>query len=117
VTGAADYSYCRIYLRGGSRPVLTELVAAALGAPADDHYTVRHSGTEFEIRPNPDAGLADDFIGWPFTIEAENDEPGPALVEAVSRVLRAAWARGFDAIAACDFEDELPDLGGIPRYR
>ncbi|MGW3940341.1 hypothetical protein [Streptomyces phaeochromogenes] len=38
------------------------------------------------------------------------------LVEAVSRVLKAVWNRGLDAVAACDFEDELPDLGGLPRY-
>ena len=117
MTGAADYRYCRIFLRGGSRPVLTELVAAVLATQPDDHHTVRHGRTEFEIRANPDTGLADDFIGWPFTIEAESTEPGPALVEAVSLVLRAAWTRGLDAVAACDFEDELPDLGGITRYR
>ena len=117
MTGAADYGYCRIFLRGGSRPVLTELVAAVLGTQPDDHYTIRQGRTELEIRPNPDAGLADDFIGWPFNIEAESDEPGPALVEAVSLILRAAWNCGLDAVAACDFEDELPDLGGITRYR
>ena len=59
---------------------------------------------------------SDDFIGRPFTIEAESDEPGSALVEAVSPVLRAVWNRG-DAVAACDFEDEHPDVGGTTRYR
>lgn len=117
MTGVVDYGSCQIYLRGGSRPSVTELVAAVLGAQPGDRYTVRRGRTVFEIRHNPDAGLADDFIGWPFTIEAESDEPGPALVEAVSLVLRAAWNRSLDAVAACDFEDELPDLGGITRYR
>lgn len=117
MTGVKDYGCCQVYVRGGNRPSLTELVAAALGAQADDHYTVRAGQMVFEIRHNPDAGLADDFIGWPFIIEAETDEPGPALVEAVSQVLRTAWNRGFGAVAACDFEDELPDLGGLPRYR
>lgn len=63
------------------------------GVAEDCHYTVRPGPMEFEIRPNPDVGLADDFIGWPFTIEAETDELRPALVEAVSHVLRAAWDR------------------------
>ncbi|MEV7755661.1 hypothetical protein [Streptomyces griseofuscus] len=112
-----DYGDCQIYLRGGNREFVIALVAAALGAPADDHYTIRSGRMVFEIRPNPDNGLAEDFIGWPFTIEAEADDPGPLLVEAVSRVLKAVWNHGFDAVAACDFEDELPDLGGLPRYR
>ncbi|MFF3967933.1 hypothetical protein ACFYZI_41060 [Streptomyces griseorubiginosus] len=114
---AKDYGDCQIYLRGGNRESVTALVAATLGASADDHYTIRSGRMVFEIRPNPDDGLAEDFIGWPFTIEAEAENPGPVLVEAVSRVLKAVCNRGLDAVAACDFEDELPDLGGLPRYR
>ncbi|WP_264937037.1 hypothetical protein [Streptomyces sp. A012304] len=82
---AKDYGDCQIYLRGGNRESVTALVAATLGAPADDHYTVRSGRTVFEIRDNPDYGLAEDFIGWPFTIEAEADGPDPVLVEAVFR--------------------------------
>ncbi|QMU76938.1 hypothetical protein GXW83_15635 [Streptacidiphilus sp. PB12-B1b] len=117
MTGVVDYGRSQTYLRGGSRASVTELVAAVLEAQADVplHGPTRPDG--LEIRHHPDAGLAGDFIGWPFTIEAESEEPGPALVEAVSLVLRAAWNRGLDAVAACDFEDELPDLGGITRYR
>ncbi|MEU9918931.1 hypothetical protein [Streptomyces sp. NPDC051001] len=114
---AKDYGSCQIYLRGGNREFVTALVAATLGASADDHYTIRSGRIVFEIRHNPDDGLAADFIGWPFTIEAEADDPDPILVAAVSRVLTAVWKRGLDAVAACDFEDELPDLGGLPRYR
>jgi hypothetical protein len=117
VNTAKDYGGCQIYLRGGNRESVTALVAATLGASAADHYTIRSGRMVFEIRPNPDDGLAKDFIGWPFTIETETDDPGPVLVEAVSRVLKAVWNRGLDAVAACDFEDELPDLGGLPRYR
>ncbi|MFI8186144.1 hypothetical protein ACIF70_37390 [Actinacidiphila glaucinigra] len=113
-----DYGDCQIYVRGGHRESVTALVAATLGASADDHYTIRSGRMVFEIRLNPDDGLAEDFIGWPFTIEAEADDsdPDPVLVEAVSRMLKAIWHRGLDAVAACDFEDELPDLGGLPRY-
>jgi hypothetical protein len=73
----------------------------------------------FQTRPNPDAGLADDFIGWRLKIEAETEAEGtgPVLIQAVSHLLTAAWNRGYDAVAACDFEEELPDLGGLPRYR
>ncbi|SNX88714.1 hypothetical protein SAMN06272735_9210 [Streptomyces sp. TLI_55] len=114
---AKDYGDCQIYLRGGNRESVTALVAATLGASVDDHYTIRTGRMVFEIRDNPDDGLAADFIGWPFTIEAQADDSAPVLVEAVAHVLTAFWNRGLDAVAACDFEDELPDLGGRPRYR
>ncbi|MEY9873273.1 hypothetical protein ABH931_002755 [Streptacidiphilus sp. MAP12-33] len=117
MTPAKDYGSCQIFVRGTGRQFLAELVAVTLGAQADDHYAVRAGRMVFDARLNPDAGLADDFIGWPLTIEAEADEDGLSLVEPVSRVLTAVWGRGYDAVAACDFEDELPDLGGIPRYR
>ncbi|MFI8079769.1 hypothetical protein ACIF6L_03045 [Kitasatospora sp. NPDC086009] len=114
---AKDYGSCQTFVRGTGRQFLADLVAMTLGAQADDHYTVRTGGMVFDSRPNPDAGLADDFIGWPLTVEAEAEEDGPSLVEPVSRLLMAAWDRGYDAVAACDFEDELPDSGGLPRYR
>ncbi|GAA3844527.1 hypothetical protein GCM10023083_88500 [Streptomyces phyllanthi] len=83
-----DYGDCQIFVRDGHRESVTALVGTTLGAPADDHYTVRSGRMVFEIRDNPDDGLAEDFIGWPFTIEAEADDPAPVLVEAVSRVLK-----------------------------
>ncbi|MFE9123629.1 hypothetical protein [Streptomyces sp. NPDC007172] len=112
-----DYGSCQIFVRGTGRQLLAELVAVTLGAQADDRYTVRAGQMLFDTRPNPDAGLAGDFIGWPLKIEAEADEHGPSLVKPVSRLLAAAWGCGYDAVAACDFEDELPDSGGLPRYR
>ncbi|MEV6971999.1 hypothetical protein [Kitasatospora sp. NPDC093806] len=111
-----DYSNCQIYVRGTSPQFLAELIAVILGGQVDDYYGVRAEGMDFDTRPNPDAGLADDFIGWPLKIDAEAAPGGPSLVEPVSRLLTAAWARGYDAIASCDFEDELPDAGGLPRY-
>jgi hypothetical protein len=115
VSHVKDYGFCVIYVRGGDRQAVTALVAVTLVAEADEYNTVRSGRMEFEIRRNPDAGLADGFIGWPFRVEAESGEASSVFVEAVSRVLRVAWDRGFDAVAACDFEDELPELGGLPR--
>ncbi|MGV9271428.1 hypothetical protein ACWDRR_43080 [Kitasatospora sp. NPDC003701] len=114
MTGTESNDYCAIFVQGASRRAATELVAAALGV-APDEDTVQLGDLEFDIRSNPDAGLADDFIGWPLKIDAEG--PRPTIVEAVSRVLAAAWGAGYQAVAACDFEDELPELGGYPRYR
>ncbi|MCD0485438.1 hypothetical protein LO771_24395 [Streptacidiphilus sp. ASG 303] len=116
MTRKKDYASCQIFVRGTGRQFLAELVAVTLGAQVDDHYSVRAGRMVFDTRPNPDAGLADDFIGWPLKIDAEADEDGPSLVEPVSHLLTATWDRGYDAVAACDFESELPDLGGLSRY-
>ncbi|MEU9854660.1 hypothetical protein [Streptomyces sp. NPDC047974] len=60
-----------------------------------------------------------DFLQWPTVREGETS-PGatPAeVVEAVAALLRTLWGMGYRALASCDFEDELPDAGGIARYR
>jgi uncharacterized protein (DUF2267 family) len=50
-------------------------------------------------------------------VECEAPEGAPAdVVEAVTAVLEALWRDRFKAVAACDFEDELPARGGIGRY-
>ncbi|MFB7580374.1 hypothetical protein [Streptomyces hydrogenans] len=60
-----------------------------------------------------------DFPEWPTVLEGESSlRAAPAeVVEAVATVLRTLWGMGYQALATCDFEDELPDAGGIARYR
>ncbi|WP_149553079.1 hypothetical protein [Streptomyces marokkonensis] len=58
-----------------------------------------------------------DFLQWPTVLECEATAGTPAeVVQAVAVVLEALWRGGFKALAACDFEDELPARGGIDRY-
>ncbi|GGQ96976.1 hypothetical protein [Streptomyces flaveolus] len=59
-----------------------------------------------------------DFLQWPTVLECEAPSGAPAeeVVQAVAAVLEALWRGGFKAVAACDFEDELPARGGIDRY-
>ncbi|MFB9518269.1 hypothetical protein [Streptomyces purpureus] len=59
-----------------------------------------------------------EFLEWPTVLECEAPagvEPG-AVVAAVTAVLETLWCRGWKAVAACDFEDELPARGGGERY-
>ncbi|WP_351234283.1 hypothetical protein [Streptomyces sp. NPDC002133] len=59
-----------------------------------------------------------DFLEWPTVLECEaptGAQPG-AVVAAVTTVLECLWSVGCKAVAACDFEDELPAGGGIARY-
>ncbi|MDA4895503.1 hypothetical protein PFZ55_52495 [Streptomyces sp. MS2A] len=59
-----------------------------------------------------------DFLQWPTVLECEAPAGAPAeeVVQAVTAVLEALWRGGFKAVAACDFEDELPAHGGIDKY-
>ncbi|MFD5309013.1 hypothetical protein ACGV4K_08165 [Streptomyces sp. WAC8370] len=58
-----------------------------------------------------------DFLQWPTVLECEAPAGTPdEVVQAVTAVLEALWRDGFKAVAACDFEDELPARGGIDRY-
>ncbi|WP_217235528.1 hypothetical protein [Streptomyces sp. AC555_RSS877] len=57
------------------------------------------------------------FLEWPTVLECEASAGAPAdVVQAVAAVLEALWRGGFKAVAACDFEDELPARGGADRY-
>ena len=50
------------------------------------------------------------FLYWKYFLDIEpNDETETATyISGISNLLQAFWEKGIDAIAACDFEDELP---------
>ncbi|MFE0790331.1 hypothetical protein ACFW4T_34075 [Streptomyces mutabilis] len=55
-----------------------------------------------------------EFLEWPTVLECEAPagvESG-AVVAAVTAVLETLWCGGWNAVTACDFEDELPAHGG-----
>ncbi|MDQ0847370.1 hypothetical protein [Streptomyces sp. V1I6] len=59
-----------------------------------------------------------EFLEWSTVLECEapvGAEPD-AVVAAVTDVLEMLWCGGWKAVAACDFEDELPARGGSERY-
>ncbi|MFB4304701.1 hypothetical protein [Actinomadura sp. GTD37] len=107
------YGYCGLYLRGPSKDDALGLVAQATAIALDG--TVAHlDGLEIEVLRNPgfvpDSG---DFPTWPIKIEVDRQDATPGqVVEAVSKLLTSAWQAGYEAVAACDYEDELPAKGG-----
>ncbi|MFD4000632.1 hypothetical protein [Streptomyces rubiginosohelvolus] len=116
------YSYCRILVTN----ITVEETRRLLGSLFDGAFernTLTVGEMEIEVRRNPDAqsgGVeADDFVRWPVQIETETVTPHgeTAAVETVSRILESLWGARAQAVAACDFEDELPWKGGIQRLR
>ncbi len=54
------------------------------------------------------------FMQWPVHVELYGDHDDPqGFTELTATVLRLLWAHGYSAVAACDFEHELPWSGGI----
>lgn len=112
-----DYTFCKVYLKGVT-PELPLIQAVALEphrnkastGPTAEKWRREHSILKYV---DPD----DDFILWPTIIDvyADVEESQQAIVGVVSELLRQMWDAGVPAVAACDFEDELPWSGGKDR--
>ena len=61
----------------------------------------------------------DDFMVWPVHVELEArlSSEDPAVVAVTAAALECLWHSDRDAVAACDYEDELPWGGGARRPR
>ncbi|NML52712.1 hypothetical protein HHL19_17130 [Streptomyces sp. R302] len=120
------YAFFDVYVAVADPETIVERLRTALGGtevPTTARHdlilgplriTGDHNGCRTWDRADPD-----DFLPWPTVLEGETS-PGAApaeVVEAVATLLRTLWGMGYRALAACDFEHELPDAGGAARYR
>jgi hypothetical protein len=113
------YALCVMYVRDTSPEQAQDLLAQLLGAKVEGQ-TLYLPALSMDVRTNPDVdpGVRDDFVRWPVLIEAEAEDASSRnpMVEVVARMLEALWEAGNPAVAACDFEDELPWAGGIRQF-
>lgn len=61
-------------------------------------------------------GVAEgDFSQWPSVLECEpvGEISLESMVTSISVILRTLWGSQFRAVAACDYEDQLPERGGL----
>jgi hypothetical protein len=117
------YGYCKVFVSAPDPPTVRRLLATLWSEPFDDD-TAFVAGLVIEVRRNPDAVPdavpdADGFLHWPVLVEVE---AGPladrgTTVDTVAGILTTLWDSGHRAVAACDYEDELPWAGGIRRLR
>ncbi|MEV5816662.1 hypothetical protein [Streptomyces mutabilis] len=116
------YSDASVYVDAVAAPRVVGRLRDLLGLVEDDGAELvvgplcvegEHNDYATGQRANPF-----DFLQWPTVLECEARAGTPAeeVVQAVAAVLEALWRGGFKAVAACDFEDELPARGGIDRY-
>ena len=82
--------------------------------------TVELAQGELDLLPNPDknperiADFPNGFLHFPALVEfyAAPEIRQEDRIAVVSRILTHFWSRGIPAIAACDYEAELPNGGG-----
>lgn len=119
-TGDEKYEYCRIYV-SLSRARTLGLLADVFRTPFSRFgHAEDPEGLTVDIRDNEDSDArttGSDFITWPTTVELElnSDVDSAVIIAKASNLLHVIWGSGGKAVAACDFEDELPWSGGISR--
>ncbi|WP_051777880.1 hypothetical protein [Streptomyces violaceorubidus] len=117
----SPYSDASIYVDAEAAPRIMGRLRDALGLVEDDSTELTVGPVRVTGEPNDYAtgqhAHPSDFLQWPTLLECEAPAGTPdEVVQAVTAVLEALWHGGFKAVAACDFEDELPARGGIDRY-
>jgi hypothetical protein len=107
----SDDMDCRLFIsEAGDRAALTGLVRDVLGLTADGHW-LSGAGVSVLVDVNDYASAADGgFLAYPLSAEwyFADDVPRARRVELIAAIMQAVRAGGGRAVAACDYEDELP---------
>lgn len=121
---AANELDCKVFLEtAASSADLAKFLADSLpGTLAGPPFApvVRTRSCEIEIRINNDQdeekaqGTADGFLFFRYALELYplSDGRHEDKVALASALLQSLWQRGWPAVAACDYEAELPFAGG-----
>ncbi len=119
--GHDRYGYCKIFVKASDPEPVKDLLARLLGGTFH-RRDLLIDGLAVSVLKNSDAAgpdeADDDFVRWPLLVELEAEQPTAAdrMLGTSAQVLAALWESGRPAVAACDFENELPWQGGIERF-
>lgn len=111
--------YCKIYVDDASDPMGVLLRLQTIFGGSIERRTLRSTDFELDVSENeefdPGARGSDRFLYSRFLLDVEATPTASKqhFVESVSRLLRSLWDLNVSAVAACDFESELPRRGGI----
>jgi hypothetical protein len=110
---------CKIYVDAeGTKEELAKRLAPLLSA-AVQGTTLSVPCGEIDVQRNDEFDetqrleFPDGFLNFRFLVEVYTDDAGtPHCSHVVIQMLEYFWAQGFPAVAACDYEDDLPNGGG-----
>lgn len=112
--------FCKVFVNADvARSDLVDTIAHALDGRIKPLNTVAGDTWEIDVRRNDehDAERSKDqengFLFFPYYLDvvARRGRDRQAQIALVSRLLERLWERGYGAVAACDFEEELPRKG------
>lgn len=112
--------YCKIFVNASfDRQHLVDKIRSFISGSVQGNR-VTNVALQVDVRQNDDYDPAaarqksDGFLFFHYYLDVDQ-APGAnrsAFVRGISDLLEAFWACGIEAVAACDFEDELPKKGG-----
>ncbi|ABR35353.1 hypothetical protein [Clostridium beijerinckii] len=115
--------FCKVFVDTNEErlSLLSSIKDIVLGTT--ERWTIDSNSMELELRKNDDFNESlrfekqDGFLYSRYYIEIEpiGDIKQEQYILSVSMLLENLWALGYEAVAACDFENELPRKGGY-RY-
>lgn len=110
--------YCKIYVNTAlPRTLLANFIAKTCHGTVTLR-TISATLFQIDVITNKEANSVlatspeDGFLYYPYYLEIDpQDETEPSsYIAAIARLLRSFWELGANAVAACDFEEELPRL-------
>lgn len=106
---------CRVYIDKATRTDVESILSVHFSFEPNERF-MKAEYHEIEVRRNNEKwreGEMIDFTYWQAHVEiyGATAEP-PGCVDLTTTVLRTLWEHGYPAVAACDFEHELPWSGG-----
>jgi hypothetical protein len=113
--------YCKLFVETQlDRAALVRFVAQTVTG-TENRSTIVSPWSEVDVRNNDDydedraADPHDGFLFYRYYLDiepVEDADPGEYILS-IAQLLEALWKSGAKAVAACDFEEELPRKGGM----
>jgi len=113
--------FCEIYVNASdSEEIFTDAISALVGGKRLG-YELHTNWAIIDVITNDEFGTTfnetgDDFLGYryklEFELESDRQVARSEYIGNVGALLTKLWRRGYKAVAACNFEEELPRHGG-----
>ncbi len=105
---------CKVFVDADvSEGELVSLTAPLLFAPGDDISLQVELLKNEEYDSNRRRQFPEGFVYFRYTLDLYmNEAPITRKAAIVARLMKQFWSWGFPAVAACAFEDRLPQRGG-----
>jgi len=119
--------YCKLFVDADdiSQLELLGQVVRCLGdpPPSVERWSILGPHFAIDVRHNEDFDAngrkePDGFVHFRYylDVDALPGQQRASQIALVAQILQCLWSRGYAAIAASDFEDELPNRGGYRAH-